>query len=104
APADRRRCRGPAPCAAGKTARRRNALYGSRMNWPKATGPLPTGTVVVTLFVPASITDTVLSPVFATYTCDPSRVTDRPSGFVPTGTVATTLVDNASITDTVEST
>ena len=74
-------------------------------------GLAPTATVATTRFESVSITDTVLSPKFVTYTHTGSipevehvtfgGPTATPVGFAPTGTVATTVFDDASITDTV---
>ena len=51
------------------------------------------------MFVAVSITDTVLSPLFATYTPDPSGVTATPMGVSPTGTVVTTVFVDVSTMD-----
>src|SRR6476619_3870593 len=48
-------------------------------------GAVPTGTVVVTVNVPVSITLRVLSPLLRTYSFLPSGVSARAIGFVPTG-------------------
>ena len=60
----------------------------------------PTGTVAIARFNAVSITETVLSPVFATYTLFPFGVTARPSALNPTGTTSTTMFCAVSITDT----
>jgi hypothetical protein len=57
--------------------------------------------VVVTLFVAASITETVLLPLFAAYTFFPSGLTATPQGPFPTFTVAVTLFVAVLITETV---
>ncbi len=70
-------------------------------------GCSPTGTVVITVFVAVSITETVpiketlLPNWFATYTFFPSGVTATPLGDSPTGTVAVTIFVAVSITDVV---
>ena len=58
------------------------------INWPKAAGEIPTGTVAATVLVFVSITDTLLSFWFATYTFLPSGVTAIPKGLFPTFTLA----------------
>jgi hypothetical protein len=50
------------------------------INTPKATGWLPTGIVVITVFVAASITDTVLAFRLAAYALLLSRLTATPTG------------------------
>ncbi|MPM86502.1 hypothetical protein SDC9_133591 [bioreactor metagenome] len=60
-------------------------------------------TVAITVFVDVSITETVLSPVFATYTFVPSVLTATPWGLTPARTVAITVFMDVSITETVPS-
>jgi hypothetical protein len=65
-------------------------------------GNVPAGIVATTLFVAASITETLLEPRFTTYTLLPSGVVNAiDPGSVPTGIVATTLFVEVSITETV---
>ena len=55
-----------------------------------------------TLLSAVSITDTVVSRPFATYTFVPFVLTATPRGFIPTVMVAETLLVAVSIRDTVE--
>ena len=51
------------------------------MKLPKAKGPAPTVIAEpITAFVAVLITETVLLPLFVTYTRDPSGDTDKPRG------------------------
>ena len=59
-------------------------------------GRFPTGTVE-TVSVAVSITETVLSLEFATYTRDPSGVAATPKGSTPTAAVVTTVFVAVSI-------
>jgi len=70
---------------------------------PKATGPLPTGIVAVTVFDEVLITLTVLEPLLATSTLLPSGLIEIPVGDEPTEIVANTLLLIALITLTDES-
>src|SRR5665647_97585 len=63
-------------------------------------GWFPTLTVAVTLFVPVSITDTLLLLAFVTYTFVPLELTAIPSGPSPTFTVAVTFFVVVLITET----
>src|ERR1700679_2510713 len=68
---------------------------------PRENGFEPTGTVDITLFVAASITETSPELEFATYTKRPSPLTETPAGDWPTGTVAITASVLVLITETV---
>src|SRR4051812_22096192 len=57
---------------------------------PNATGPAPTGMVLIAVLDKLLTTETVLSQLFAIYIQLPSALTDIPSGFVPTGIEAIT--------------
>src|SRR2546430_17031273 len=61
---------------------------------------LPTGTVATTVRVAASITDTLLSSAFSTYTLVPTGFVATPDGARPTATVPTTALVARSITVT----
>jgi hypothetical protein len=64
-----------------------------------ASGFEPTGIVAVTAFVLRSMTETELSPMFATYAFVAERA--MASGSEPTGTVAVTVFLVRSMTETV---
>jgi hypothetical protein len=57
--------------------------------------------VLTAAFVAVSITDTVLSPSFATYACRPSGVTVIPTGPLPTAMMWMTVCVAVSISETV---
>src|SRR5271157_1596571 len=61
----------------------------------------PAGAVAVTVFVAVSITETVLSFPFVTYTFLPSGANATPQGADPTGTVAFIVFVEVSNTETV---
>jgi hypothetical protein len=67
-----------------------------------ATGPLPTGTVVTTVFVAVSIAETLLEFKFVTYAKAPFGVIARLHGPAPNarGTVAVTVLVTVLITET----
>ncbi len=72
---------------------------------PNAIGEMPAGICAISIFVVASITDTISSRILATYTNLPSDVTLIPKGparaMLPTGIVAMTILVAGSITLTV---
>ena len=70
------------------------------MNWPRATGALPTGTVAITVPLSVSIAETVSSLKFATRARVPSAVTEMPNGVAPTLIMSTRSPVSRSSTNT----
>jgi len=74
-------------------------------NAPKTSGRIPTGTLATTVFVAASIADTVAVSWLPTKMRAPVGSVAMPSGLLPTGngTLVTTVFVWAKITATVSS-